>query len=243
MKNSILLATCLIFIPFYAHSQWNSRGKIKGNGHVISKNIETSSYDKVLVNGFFDVDLQSGEEGKIVIKGEENIIEFIAFTVENNTLKIATEKGKFIVPSNGKKIQIIVPFESLNEVSLCGSGDINSKNAISSDNFLCDLSGSGDINLIINAKNIKASISGSGDLVLSGESTNIQCKVTGSGNLNAAKLKSNNAEANVTGSGDCKVYCTENLEARVTGSGDITYLGNPAKKDTKVTGSGDITKG
>ena len=79
--------------------------------------------------------------------------------------------------------------------------------------------------------------------MLSGDSTNIQCKVTGSCDMNAAKLKSNNAEVNVTGSGDCKVYCTDNLEARVTGSGDITYFGDPAKKDTKVTGSGDISKG
>ncbi len=243
MKNSILLLTCLFFVPFYSHSQWNSREKIKGNGHIISKNIQTSSYDKVLVNGFFDVDLQSGEEGKIVIKGEENLIDYIEISVENNALKIATEKGKYILPSSGKKIQITVPFESLNEVSLCGSGDINSKNAINSDNFLCDLSGSGNINLAVNAKNIKASVSGSGDLVLAGESTNVQCKVTGSGDLNAAKLKSNNAEADVTGSGDCKVYCTANLEAHVTGSGDITYFGDPAKKDTKVTGSGDITKG
>jgi hypothetical protein len=243
MKNSLLLLASLFFFPFYSHSQWNSREKIKGNGHVISKNITTSSYDKVLVNGFFDVDLQSGEEGTITIKGEENIIEFIEFTVENNALKIATEKGKYIVPSNGKKIQITVPFESISEVSLCGSGDINAKNKISTDNFLCELSGSGNINLTVDAKNIKASVSGSGDLTLTGESTNVQYKVTGSGDLNAAKLKSNNAEADVTGSGDCKVYCTDNLEARVTGSGDITYMGDPAKKDTKVTGSGEISKG
>lgn len=243
MKKSILVLTCLFFIPFYSHSQWNSKEKIKGNGHVISKNIETTNYDIVWVNGFFDVELQSGEEGKIVLKGEENIIEFITFTVENKTLKIATEKGKYIVPSSGKKIQIIVPFESLNEISLSGSGDIKSKNKITTDNFICDLSGSGNIELNVDAKNIKASVSGSGDVVLSGDSSNIQCKVTGSGDLNAAKLKSKNAEVNVTGSGDCKVYCTENLEAQVTGSGDITYFGDPIKKDTKVTGSGDISKG
>jgi hypothetical protein len=243
MKSSILLLTSLFFLPFYSHSQWNSREKIKGNGHIISKNINTVSYDKVLVNGFFDVEIQSGEEGKIVIKGEENIIELITFSVENNTLNIATEKGKYIVPSSGKKIQITVPFESLNEVSLSGSGNINSKNKITTDNFICDLSGSGNIELTVDAKNIKASVSGSGDLMLSGDSTNIQCKVTGSGDLNAAKLKSKNAEANVTGSGDCKVYCTDNLEAHVTGSGDITYFGDPNKKDTKVTGSGDISKG
>ena len=120
---------------------------------------------------------------------------------------------KYIVPSSGKKIQITVPFESLNEVSLSGSGNIISKNKITTDNFICDLSGSGNIELNIDANNIKAAVSGSGDVVLSRDSTNIQCKVTGSGDLNASKLKSKNAEVNVTGSGNCKVYCTDNLEA------------------------------
>ena len=243
MKKSVLIAVLVFSLPLAGSAQWSSKEKIKGNGQVISKNIKTTSYDKVLVNGFFDVELQSGEEGKIVINGEENIIEYVQITVENNALKIATEKGKYIVPSSGKKIVISVPFQSLNEVSLSGSGDINAKTDISTDDFLTELNGSGDIHLKVQAKNVKAAVFGSGDLVLSGETVNIQCKVTGSGDLNASIIKSNNAEVTVTGSADCKVYSTDALEARVTGSGDISYYGDPKKKDTKVIGSGDISKG
>lgn len=242
MKNSILFLAVLFSVPCMTYAQWGKE-KIKGNGNVISKNINTSGYDKVLVNGFFDVDLQTGEEGKIVIKGEENLLDHVEITVENNALKIAVEKGKYIVPSTGKKIVVLVPFQSLDEVSLCGSGDINSKNTITTDHFITELSGSGDIHLSVNAKNVKAEVSGSGDMVLEGEATNIQCEVTGSGDLNASKMKSNNADAAVTGSGNCKINCSDNLLARVTGSGDIEYQGDPRKKDTKVTGSGDISKG
>ena len=162
MKKSVLILVFAFSLPMVSHAQWNSKEKIKGNGHVISKNITTASYDKVQVNGFFDVDLLSGEEGKIVIEGEENLLDYILITVENNALKIAAEKGKYIVPSSGKKIVISVPFQSLNEVSLCGSGDINAKNDISTDNFITELSGSGDIHLTVQAKNVIAAVSGSG---------------------------------------------------------------------------------
>ena len=242
MKNSILFLAVLFSIPCVINAQWNKE-RIKGNGHVISKNINTSSYDKVTVNGFFHVQLQSGEENVIVIEGEENIIDYVEITVENNALKIAAEKGKNIIPSSGKKIVISVPFQSLNEVLLSGSGDINSKSTIKSDNFMTKIAGSGNINLTVNAKNVMAEISGSGDLTLDGETANLQAKVTGSGDLNATKLKGNNADVTVTGSGDCKVNCSDNLQARVTGSGNITYFGDPKKKDAKVTGSGDISKG
>jgi uncharacterized protein YktA (UPF0223 family) len=243
MKKSNLIVALVLAIPFLVNAQWISKEKIKGNGNVVSKNITTSSYDKVLVTGFFDVDLISGEEGKISIQGEENLIDFVEIKVENNALKIAVEKGKNIVPSKGKKIQISVPFESLNEVSLCGSGDINSKNNITATEFKTELSGSGDIHLNVNAKNVNAEVSGSGDMILKGKSDTFKCSVTGSGDLNAGELISADVYSKVIGSGDCKVHCSENLEARVTGSGDINYLGNPKKKDTKVTGSGDISKG
>jgi hypothetical protein len=243
MKKSNLIVAFLLILPFVLNAQWNSRDKIKGNGTVVSKNISTSSYDKIKVSGFFDVVLFSGEEGKITIEGEENIIEYIQIEVENNSLNIAVEKGKYIEPSHGKQIIIAVPFDSLNEVCLSGSGDIKSKNLITTDSFNATLSGSGDVNLEVKAKEITADVTGSGNLVLEGATDTFICKVTGSGDLNASKLISDSVNSKVTGSGNCKVNCTQNLEARVTGSGDIEYYGNPIKKDTKVTGSGDISKG
>ena len=243
MKKSNLIVAFVLTIPFVLNAQWNSRDKIKGNGTVVSKNISTSSYDKIKVSGFFDVILFSGVEGKITIEGEENLLEYIQIEVENNSLSIAVEKGKYIVRSHGKQILISVPFESLNEVYLSGSGDIKSKDLITTNSFNATLSGSGDINLEVKAKEINSEVTGSGDLELKGSTDTFTCKVTGSGDLNASKLVSDSVNSKVIGSGNCKVNCTQNLEARVTGSGDIEYFGNPIKKDTKVTGSGDISKG
>lgn len=69
------------------NAQWNSRTKVKGNGNMTTKNISTSDYDQVAVSGFFEVELVSGEEGKITLQAEDNFIEYIIIKVENNTLK------------------------------------------------------------------------------------------------------------------------------------------------------------
>ena len=207
-----------------------------------TKNISTSDYDQVAVSGFFEVELVSGEEGKITLQAEDNFIEYIIIKVENNTLKISVENEVWLNPSRGHKVLITVPFESLTGVSLAGSGDIRSKNKIKAAEFKSTLSGSGDVHLDIDAKEVIGEVTGSGDLVLKGQSEDFKCTVTGSGDLNATDLESAIVSAKVTGSGDCSVYCSESLEARVTGSGDISYYGDPKKKDTKVTGSGDISK-
>jgi len=236
MKSIFLSATLLFTILAGAQE------RIKGNGDVTQKNVSTSAYDEVKVAGFFDVNLVAGNEGKITIEGESNLIEYVECKVDGNSLTIGVEKGKRISPSSGKSITVTVPFESLNEVTLAGSGDVTSKSTIKSGSFTTTLSGSGDVKLDIEAKQVNAKVTGSGNMTLKGKSGDLTCGVTGSGDLDAFGLDSNNADATVTGSGNCKVNCSDFLQAKVTGSGDIDYKGEPKKKDTKVHGSGSISK-
>ena len=243
MKKSIqLLITCALFLTTLANAQWRSNQKIKGNGNIISEKRTTTNYDKIAVSGFFDVQLVSGKEGDIIIKGEENLLPHIKIEVVNQELKITTEKNKYISTSNGKNIIITVPFENINQVSLTGSGDISTKNTIETNSFVAKLIGSGDLKLNVECKNLEVNLNGSGDIVLVGKTENINSTLNGSGDIKATNMKSKNATVTVSGSGDNSVYCTESIYARVSGSGDIKYSGDPKKKDTKVNGSGDIKK-
>lgn len=238
MKKSILLLALAIF---FTNSIVNAQNKIQGNGKIVTETRSTGDYDGIKVAGSFDVDLVSGKEGKITIKGEENLLAVIKVEVEDNSLKIYVEKGTQIRTSSGK-IQVTVPFEKISELSLAGSGDIQSKDVIKNDKFSIKLSGSGNFTLPVDTNNLELNVSGSGNVRLKGTATNFSAKLSGSGDINAADLKSKVVEANVSGSGNSKVACDESLTARVSGSGNIRYVGNPEKKDTKVSGSGTISK-
>ncbi|WP_369014497.1 head GIN domain-containing protein [Flavobacterium anhuiense] len=241
MKKSILL---LAFI-LCTISNINAQDKIKlqGNGKVVSETRSTGDYDGVKIAGFFDVDLVSGKEGKITIKGEENLLSAIKVEVEDKSLKIYVEKGTQIRTSSGNKIQVTVPFEKISELSLAGSGDIQSKDVIKNDNLALKLAGSGNLTLPVNTNNLELHVSGSGNIHLKGTATKLTTKLSGSGDIDASSLKSKIVEANVSGSGNSKVTCDESITARVAGSGNIKYIGNPEKRDVKVSGSGTITKG
>src|SRR4051812_14789137 len=121
MKKSIALLFAVVSITSITNAQSE---KISGNGNVVKKNVSTSDYDAVSVSGFFDVDLVPGTEGKIIIEGEENLLDHIKFEVTEKTLSIFTEKGLRLSTSMGKRVNITVPYESLNAVNLAGSGDI-----------------------------------------------------------------------------------------------------------------------
>lgn len=240
MKKSAALSFVLLF-TLSCTAQWGK--KVNGNGNMVTVERSTSDYDEVAISGWFDVDLVDGNEGDLVLMGESNLLEHIKTEIKEGKLVIKVEKGYNLKPSSWKEgIKISVPVESIDGVTLSGSGDIVGKKTIKTSNFRTSMSGSGDITLAIQASNIKASMSGSGDINLSGSTTNFDVTISGSGDIKAYDLDADNVEATVSGSADIKVTANKRLKARVSGSGDIHYKGDPDKVDTKTSGSGDITK-
>jgi hypothetical protein len=135
----------------------------------------------------------------------------------------------------------MIPFESIDRVSLTGSGDVWSDDTIKENDFEVIVSGSGDMKFNVETEALESTITGSGDITLSGSTNYLETSVTGSGDFHGFELQANQTDATVTGSGDIEVVANTMLKARVTGSGDIDYHGNPDKEDIKVLGSGDIT--
>jgi hypothetical protein len=243
MKKLIISSLVFVLGCLTANAQWwGNNERVKGNGNIVTTERSVSDYDQVHVAGFFDVILVSGKEGELKIEAEENLLKHVITEVKGNSLKIYTEKGYNLSPSWNKSIHITVPFTDIDEVTLAGSGDINSNTTIKSNSFYTAISGSGDINLKIEANHIKGVVTGSGDLRLNGKSENAEYTVTGSGDIYAFDVEAQDVTAKVTGSGDIRANCQNKLTARVTGSGDIKYNGNPKKEDSKVSGSGDITQ-
>ena len=242
MKKFITLTIALLAITAL-QAQWK---KIKGNGNVVTIERSTADYDAIAVAGWFDVELVDGQEGQLKIRGEENLLEYIKTEVKDNKLVIKVKNGVNLRPSSWGEdggIYVTVPVEEVSSVSLSGSGDVITKTVLKTDDFKTSMSGSGDIDLQIEAETIKASLSGSGDIKLSGQAGSFEVKVSGSGDIKAYELSANKVEATISGSADVRVTANEMLYARVSGSGDIYYRGNPTKIDSKASGSGEISKG
>lgn len=218
--------------------------RVKGNGNLVTADRHVGDYDALAVSGWFDIDLVDGREGELILKGDENLLEYVVTEVDGGKLTIKVKRGFNLSPSKSSRgIHITVPVESIDRVNLSGSGDIVGKTTIKTSNFKTAMSGSGDITLDIESNSIVAAMSGSGDMNLSGSTEHLEVSISGSGDIKAYGLEADNVEATISGSADIEITANESLKARVSGSGDISYRGNPKKIDTKTSGSGDITRG
>lgn len=243
MKKLIFTIVILACSFNSAEAQWwTGNEKVKGNGDMTNQERRVSDYDQVALEGSMDVELVAGREGHLKIEAESNLMEYILTEVSGGKLKIYIKKGYNVQPSWNKSIKITVPFENLDQVSLTGSGDIYNSDKINAGEFRVQVTGSGDINLDLEAASVSGTITGSGDIVLRGSTRSFECKVTGSGDFQAYDLKAEHVSASVSGSGDIEVSPLQELRARITGSGDITYMGNPEKQDFRTAGSGAVSR-
>jgi hypothetical protein len=237
MKKLFLKSAAILFISTLFVSTGYAQ-KVNGNGKLIEKSRSVGSFNGVGVSGSFDVFLVEGNEGKIELSVEENLEQYLITEVKNGTLQIKWEKGVNIRTT--KDTKVTVHFNKLNSVALAGSGDVVSKDRISTDHLDVALAGSGDIKLEVSAQKLEAAISGSGDIELSGKATEFEGAVAGSGDVEAYDLASEKADLKISGSGTIQCNVEKEIVARISGSGDIKYKGSPRIEDVKVSGSGSV---
>ncbi len=237
MKKIIVTSiVLLITISVNAQNWWGKR--IRGNGHVVTKTRTTSNYDAISIGGSFDVVLVKGKEGKITIKGEENIIDVIVTEVRGGVLKVKFEKNVNIRTT--KRLLVTIPFRDINAISLGGSGNLKSDDVIKGTYIKLSLGGSGNIYAKVDVTEVKSSIGGSGNIKLSGTTDEFTCSIAGSGSIKAYDLHTNTIHAKIAGSGSIRTTVKNKIKAKVVGSGSIYYKGNPKYIDSKSVGSGDV---
>jgi len=229
----------LFFISTTINAQFFQK-KIKGNGDITIIKRTVSNYNEIGIGGNFEVTLVKGKEGLITIKADDNLLEYIETIVKNGNLSIKVKKGFQIKPK--KQVEITIPFNEIERVSLAGSGSIFTDEIIKSNELKLSLAGSGNMNLKVSAENLDTNIAGSGNIIINGNANTFKCSIAGSGNLNGYNLKANKTTIHIAGSGDVKINALNELHSKIAGSGDVLYTGNPEIIKSKSAGSGSVKK-
>lgn len=265
MKLITPLLSLLLFISLTACNNGISTftgnsPMVKGSGNVITENRDaTEDFSKLTARGSVNVFLKKGDNQKIEIEAEDNIMPLVIVEVKNGEL-IARTEGSM---NTKKGVNIHVTYKGLESITSSGSTDVkvdsglNAKTiklassgssdlivaSIETDNLEVKSSGSSDITIKqVLTNNLEANLSGASDVKIAGKTTNLKVNTSGSSDLHAKDLSSNNAEVSSSGSSDIRVHVSEKLTAKSTGSSDVYYYGNPKDVSESKSGSASIVK-
>lgn len=236
MKSIPVILTALLAFSLSSCFLENSGYGIRGEGPVVERTVTLDPVKGITLPGSTKVFLSQGPTQQVRLVGQENVIENINLEVHGEVWQIGNKRPVW----QSEPVKIYLTIETLRVIRISGSGSVQTDTRFTNlNNLELKISGSGKMDLDIEAEDIDASISGSGDLYLLGTASSLDFTISGSGGISASELKAKRASTRISGSGNIEVAVEDRLDARISGSGSIFYHGNP-KVDSSVSGSGHV---
>lgn len=204
---------------------------------------DVPEFDGITLSTSGTVYITQGSPQRVEIKGRQETLDKIETEVRSGRLVIKNENsGSWFGWNSIGDFDVYITVEELEKIHVAGSGRIYGENKIKTRDMELDVSGSGRMELELDASYIDASISGSGKMEVEGTTLDLEVRISGSGAIYAEKLEARNCEARISGSGKCEISVSESIDARISGSGSVYYRGNPDKVNSSTSGSGRVKK-
>ncbi|MEM9820923.1 MAG: head GIN domain-containing protein [Bacteroidota bacterium] len=208
---------------------------VRGRGDLIAVDLNLADFSGIQLEIDAQVILRQGSSQSVTIEAEENIIDLIDLDVRNDIWEIDFED----CVRDYDNIRIFIEMPNISRLTVTGSGLIRGDNLFEVDEIDLIISGSGDIDLAVNADFIDGKISGSGKTYLEGNANRFDFEISGSGDYRAFNLNALRGDIEIRGSGDAEVRVEEELDVEIRGSGDVFYRGFPVL-DVQILGSGQV---
>ena len=215
-SNTIVILIITLFL-FTTTGCIGSR--IAGDGKIVEEKREIINFTKIKVSSILNVELRQADEYDILVKTDENLMEYIITEEKNGVLYIYCKK-KF---NNIKPTKLIVYVSLPNLEKLEGSGacNIEMKNNFTLKDFECDFSGAADIKLNFTALNFDCDISGASDVYVKSKHTKNNIEISGASEVNFE-------------------FIAEQTNLNISGASDISLKGRSTNFDIELSGASDL---
>lgn len=236
MKTKRIPKAVAIVLFFLFLSACDTLQYKKGNGEIVVKTHYPDDFDEIVINGNYEIFLEKGNEPKVVINVDENLVEYIEVESFQGILSITSTKNI----RSKEEIKIFITYRNIERISNSGASALFTESQLVSEKLNLTLSGAGMIEMDLDVSTLEINLLGAGYIRLKGSANNQVIRMTGAGGLDAYELESTDCDISISGVGGAKVNVSGTLIASVSGIGGIRYQGNPAHVNRKVSGIGQI---
>ncbi|MGB5933808.1 MAG: head GIN domain-containing protein [Anaerolineae bacterium] len=236
MKGKLLaLGFAFLLVPVLAGCTLLPEVSITGSGRVVTQEFTLTGFDKVDVSHAFKVDVSQGDSFSVVIRIDDNLVQYLQVVKEGDTLKIGLKPGWEAIQPRTKQAEITMP--ELTGLSLSGASRGTITGFESAKSLSLDLSGASSLRGDIEAGNASFDLSGASDLTLTGSAQDVTIDARGGSSVDLGSFPVNDANVKASGASNVTVNASGKLDADASGGSQVYYLGSPTLG--KVDTSGD----
>lgn len=248
---TLLLSSCML-------------APVRGSGNVISETREVSDFEQVEVCCGMQLVLTQGDETRLTLEADDNILPEIETLVRGGTLTVRfrTNVG-FLNFRLSQPATVYLQMPTIHGVTISGGGSLET-DRIETDRIALEFSGGSrgmmrevqaeSIDLLtsgggqveidtVDADTLDVEVSGGGRTTINGGTvTNQRIVASGGSHYLASALENETATLEVSGGGEAKVWVTEVLRVQASGGSNVEYTGNPTI-DQQLSGGSELRQG
>jgi hypothetical protein len=239
MKNITFLFVVLFSITMGLNACASNPLKVvSGNGNVTKELREVASFTGIKASAGIDVYLFQGDEEKVIVEADDNLLEYIVTRVEGSTLHCYIDCNI----RNSKKTTVYVNYKQLNKINASSGSDVYGETVLKTDFLDIDVSSGADLKIEVEVDDLNCSVSSGSDAVLRGQANTFVGNASSGAGIKAESLTAKECRASSSSAGDIKIRVTEKIEANASSGGDISYWGNPTVVNVRRSSGGDVNK-
>jgi hypothetical protein len=212
----------------------------KPEGPIITKEIQIESFNKLEVLDDFPVSITYGEELKVEVTGNDNIINLLNRNISNGLWQIKMTEGNY----DDFELDILITIPNITRIISGSNSNISISDYTNATGLTLTTDANGVINMsnCINIGTLSSTINSNGDINMNGINTCTDAYITvnGNGEFKGFDLVSETCYAEVQGNSTIEITVNNTLNAVIVGNGTIYYKGTTSTITPDVTGNGEI---
>jgi hypothetical protein len=214
---------------------------ITGSGDVVTREEPITDFDRVDVSHAFHVNISQGDTFSVVVRADDNMVEYLEVVKQGDTLKIGLK------PSSGYNVreatlEAEVTMPELAGLELSGASHVVVTGFKSTKALDANLSGASRLRGDIEVGDATFDASGASRVTLNGSARNMTVEGSGASQIDLSDFAVADAKVKLSGASAATVNPSGTLDVDASGASDVYYLGDPTLGKVDTSGASSVVR-
>jgi hypothetical protein len=214
---------------------------IRASGNIVTREEDISGFDRVDASHAFKVEITQADTFSVVLRIDENVLDYLEVAKRGNTLRIGLEPGRGY--TTGKvTMEATVTMPELTGLELSGACKGTITGFKSAKSLTVDVSGASHVRGDIESGDASIDASGASEVVLSGSAGDLTADASGASGIDLADFPVGDANVGASGASRVTVNASGTLDADASGASHVLYLGSPTLGNVDTSGASSVKR-
>lgn len=207
-------------------------------GPSVEEERNVGNFKELRVSSGIDIKLNQGNQPKVVIIADEDVIDDVNSELIGNELRLSVDGNWF----RRGRVEARITCVDLESLDVSAGSDVESEGLLQFEDLKIEASSGSDIKLELEAREVELQASSGSDASLKGSARRLHAKASSGSDINAYEFEVENAVLELSSGSDVKIWVTGSLEVDASSGSDVYYKGDPQLMNINTSSGSDVNK-